>query len=105
LTAEWVARQITEAFPWDEAPHYLIRDRDRRCQTADRIDPARVFGLRQKPPEKATVMLVPNDLSDVQVKSAELLCGGFPLTCVVTYRDQRYQWRRALFPRVLFNNY
>ena len=29
-TAEWVARQITEAFPWDEAPHYLIRDRDRR---------------------------------------------------------------------------
>jgi hypothetical protein len=28
-TAEWVARQITEAVPWDEAPHYLIRDRDR----------------------------------------------------------------------------
>jgi hypothetical protein len=28
-TAEWVARQITEAFPWDEAPYYLIRDRDR----------------------------------------------------------------------------
>jgi transposase InsO family protein len=24
-----VARQITEAFPWDEAPRYLIRDRDR----------------------------------------------------------------------------
>ena len=23
-TAEWVARQITEAFPWDGAPHYLI---------------------------------------------------------------------------------
>ena len=22
-TAEWVARQLTEAFPWDEAPHYL----------------------------------------------------------------------------------
>jgi hypothetical protein len=28
-TAEWVARQITEAFPWDEAPRDLIRDRDR----------------------------------------------------------------------------
>src|SRR5271163_3464558 len=26
-TAEWVARQITEAFPWDEAPRYVIRDR------------------------------------------------------------------------------
>jgi transposase InsO family protein len=27
-TAEWIARQITEAFPWIEAPRYLIRDRD-----------------------------------------------------------------------------
>ena len=27
-TAEWVARQITEAVPWDDAPKYLIRDRD-----------------------------------------------------------------------------
>jgi transposase InsO family protein len=27
-TAEWIARQITEAFPWDEAPDYMIRDRD-----------------------------------------------------------------------------
>src|SRR5882762_4534033 len=27
-TAVWIARQITDAFPWDEAPDYLIRDRD-----------------------------------------------------------------------------
>ena len=27
-TAEWIAQQITEAFPWDEAPTHLIRDRD-----------------------------------------------------------------------------
>jgi hypothetical protein len=27
-TAEWISRQITEAFPWDRAPRYLIRDRD-----------------------------------------------------------------------------
>ncbi|MEO6946261.1 MAG: hypothetical protein ABI150_06690, partial [Nitrobacter sp.] len=25
-TSEWIARQITEAFPWDDAPQYLIRD-------------------------------------------------------------------------------
>jgi hypothetical protein len=39
-TAEWIARQITEAFPWNEVPRYLIRDRDwvygaavmRRCE-------------------------------------------------------------------------
>ena len=28
-TAEWIARQLTEACGWDEAPRYLIRDRDR----------------------------------------------------------------------------
>ena len=27
-TAEWVAQQITEAFPWNEAPRYLVRDQD-----------------------------------------------------------------------------
>ena len=27
-TAEWIARQVTEAFPWDRTPKYLIRDRD-----------------------------------------------------------------------------
>ena len=27
-TADWIARQITDAFPWDAAPGYLIRDRD-----------------------------------------------------------------------------
>ena len=28
-TAEWLARQITEAFPWASAPAYLVRDNDR----------------------------------------------------------------------------
>jgi len=27
-TAQWLARQITEAFPWDSAPNYIIRDND-----------------------------------------------------------------------------
>lgn len=27
-TAEWLARQIVEAFPWNTAPRYLIRDND-----------------------------------------------------------------------------
>ena len=28
-TAEWLARQITEAFPWASAPIYLVQDNDR----------------------------------------------------------------------------
>ena len=28
-TAEWIARQVSEACGWDPAPTYLVRDRDR----------------------------------------------------------------------------
>lgn len=28
LTAEWTAQQLVEAFPWDTAPRYLLRDQD-----------------------------------------------------------------------------
>src|SRR3954469_7383749 len=27
-TAEWIARQVTEACAWESAPQYLVRDRD-----------------------------------------------------------------------------
>jgi len=30
-TATWIEQQVTEAFPWDTAPRYLIRDRDSVC--------------------------------------------------------------------------
>src|ERR1700758_546888 len=47
-TAEWVARQITEAFPWNEAPRYLIRDRD-RIYGAVVTRRMRAMGIRDKP--------------------------------------------------------
>jgi transposase InsO family protein len=47
-TAEWVARQITEAFPWSEAPHYMIRDRD-RIYGAVVTRRLRAMGIRDKP--------------------------------------------------------
>ena len=47
-TAEWIARQITEAFPWNEAPRYLIRDRD-RVYGAAVTRRLRAMGIRDKP--------------------------------------------------------
>jgi transposase InsO family protein len=47
-TAEWVARQITEAFPWDGAPSYMIRDRD-RIYGAVVTRRLRAMGIRDKP--------------------------------------------------------
>jgi transposase InsO family protein len=47
-TAEWVAHQITEAFPWNEAPRYMIRDRDRIYGTVV-TRRLRAMGIRDKP--------------------------------------------------------
>ena len=47
-TAEWIARQITQAFPWDETPRYLIRDRD-RVYGAAVTRRLRAMGIRDKP--------------------------------------------------------
>src|SRR3982075_1415194 len=52
-TAEWVARQIAEAFPWDEAPHYLIRDRD-RIYSSVVTRRLRAMGIRDKPTAPAS---------------------------------------------------
>ena len=47
-TAEWIAQQITEAFPWNEAPRYLIRDRDGVYGPVVRRR-LRAMGIRDKP--------------------------------------------------------
>ena len=47
-TSEWIARQITEAFPWDEAPSYLIRDRDSSYGVVVRKR-IRAMGIRDRP--------------------------------------------------------
>jgi hypothetical protein len=46
--AEWIARQLSEAFPWNAAPRYLVRDRDQIYGTivTRRL---RAMGIRDKP--------------------------------------------------------
>src|SRR5664280_64594 len=71
-TAEWIARQLTEAFPWNEVPRYLIRDRDRIYGTVvtRRI---RAMGIRDKPTAPA---------SPWQNGFAERLIGSIRRECV-----------------------
>ncbi len=47
-TAEWIAQQITEAFPWGEAPLYVIRDNDALYGSAFRRR-LRAMGIRDRP--------------------------------------------------------
>ncbi len=71
-TAEWVARQITEAFPWNEAPRYLIRDRDRIYGSGVRRQ-LRSMGIRDRPTASA---------SPWQNGVAERLIGSIRRECV-----------------------
>src|SRR5664280_2728533 len=71
-TAEWVARQMTEAFPWDDAPKYLIRDRD-RIYGAVVTRRLRAMGIRDKPTAPA---------SPWQNGFAERLIGSMRRECV-----------------------
>jgi len=47
-TAEWLARQITEAFPWASAPTYLVRDNDRAYGQVF-TDRVAAMGIRDRP--------------------------------------------------------
>src|SRR5437660_12316815 len=66
------SRQITEAFPWDEAPRHLIRDRDRiyGSVVTRRL---RAMGIRDKPTAPA---------SPWQNGFAERLIGSIRRECV-----------------------
>jgi transposase InsO family protein len=71
-TAEWVARQITEAFPWEETPGYIIRDRDRIYGSVV-IRRLRAMGIRDRPIAPA---------SPWQNGFAERLIGSIRRECV-----------------------
>jgi len=71
-TAEWVAQQMTEAFPWDGAPRYMIRDRD-RIYGAIVTRRLRAMGIRDKPIAPA---------SPWQNGFAERLIGSIRRECV-----------------------
>jgi transposase InsO family protein len=47
-TAEWLAQQIAEAFPWDTAPAYLVRDNDAAYGPVF-TRPVRAMGIRDRP--------------------------------------------------------
>jgi transposase InsO family protein len=47
-TAEWLARQVTEAFPWTSAPAYLVRDNDGAYGHVFKSR-VRAMGIRDRP--------------------------------------------------------
>src|SRR3974390_602537 len=86
-TADWIARQLSEAFPWNEAPQYVIRDRD--CIYGTVVTRRlRAMGIRDKPIAPA---------SPWQNGFAERLIGSIRRECL----DHFIVWSEAHLRRIL----
>ncbi len=71
-TSEWTTRQMAEAFPWDTAPRYLLRDRDSTYGDSCR-QTVRSLGIRE-------VLTAPR--SPWQYPYAERLVGSIRRECL-----------------------
>jgi putative transposase len=84
-TSEWVAHQLLEAFPWDSAPRYLLRDRD--GSYGERFsEAARLLGIRE-------VLTAPQ--SPWQSPDVERLIGSIRRECLdhVIVLNETGLWR------------
>src|SRR5262249_47827345 len=111
-TADWIARQLTEAFPWSEAPRYLVRDRDQVYGTIVTRDCAPwVFGTSLSRRPHLGRMAFPNGRSDrsganvwiISSSGAKPICVGFckPTPAITTPSERTGHWtkmRRSLAP-------
>src|SRR5665213_3360165 len=88
-TAEWIARQLTEACGWEEAPRYIIRDRDRAYGkiVTRRL---RTLGIRDRPKsprspwQNAYVERLIGSVRGECVMSSCLANGTFAICCCRT---------------------
>jgi transposase InsO family protein len=91
-TADWIARQLSEAFPWNEAPQYVIRDRD--CIYGAVVTRRlRAMGIRDKPIAPA---------SPWQNGFAERLIGSIRRECVdhfVVWGETHLRWILRTYAR------
>jgi transposase InsO family protein len=96
-TAEWLARQITEAFPWASAPAYLVRDNDRAYGHVF-TSRVRVMGIRDRPTSPG---------SPWQNGIAERLIGTLRRECldqVIVFGEAHYL-RRVLSAYAVYYNH
>jgi transposase InsO family protein len=113
-TAEWIARQITEAFPWDEAPDYLIRDRDASYGQAVTKRLA-AMGIRDHPTAPRSpwqnghaerlIGSIRRECLDHAVSSAKPICAEplQPMPTITTGSEHICPWARIRRPIGQFN--
>jgi len=84
-TAPWTAQQLREAFPWDEAPRYVLHDRDhafdRIAATTAAMEIQEVLTAPRAPWQTPTL----NDSSDQSDASASITSSFWAQPACATY--------------------
>jgi putative transposase len=100
-TAEWTAHQLREAFPWDSAPRYLLRDRD-RIFGHDFIQQVKAMGIKQvlsaprSPWQRAYVERVIGSIRRECLDHVIVFSEGSLRRTLTAYFSYYHQWRTHL---------
>jgi putative transposase len=100
-TAQWTGQQIIEAFPWDTAPKYLLRDRDaiygsqfqKRVQS---MDIEEVFSAPRSLWQNAFVERVIGSIRRDCLDHVVVLNERYLKRILTSYFDYYHRWRTHL---------
>lgn len=106
-TADWIGRQLTDAFPWDEAPDYMIRDRD-GCYGRAITKRLAAMGIRDHPiaprspwqngHAERLIGSIRGNASIIPLSSARAICAGSsqPTPLITTNCERTWPSTRIL---------
>lgn len=100
-TAEWTAQQMREAFPWDDVPRYLLRDRD-RIFGKEFVDQVKAMGIKEvlsaprSPWQRAYVERVIGTIRRECLDHVIVLGEGSLRQTLTSYIAYYHQWRTHL---------
>jgi hypothetical protein len=109
-TAEWTAQQVVQAFPWDSAPRYLLRDRD-GIFGGDFVQQVKVLGIKEvlsaprSPWQRAYVERVVGTIRreclDHLMSSTRLRCVELSvcISITITTRERIWPWTKIRWSR------
>src|SRR4051794_27021349 len=100
-TAEWTVQQLREAFPWDSAPRYMLRDRD-RVFGREFVEQVKAMGIKQvlsaprSPWQRAYVERVIGSIRRECLDHVIVFSEGSLRRTLTAYLTYYHQWRTHL---------
>jgi putative transposase len=97
-TAEWTAHQLREAFPWNTAPRYLLRDRD-QIFGHEFVEQVKAMGIQQvlltprSPWQRAYVERVIGSIRRECLDHVLVFSEGSLRRTLTAYCGYYHQWR------------